>query len=97
MDPELLELARVSATALHLQAVAATQTNWAEVVSAGVGIGQLVLIAWGLRQMKVSSEERSNQMKTSSIVCLSPWVEAFTLPGPIRGARAAAGRQSAAR
>ena len=33
--------------------------TWAQV---GIGIGQLVLISWGLWQMKMASEERNRQL-----------------------------------
>ena len=34
-------------------------TAWAGV---GIGVGQLLLIAWGLWQMRVSSQERNRQL-----------------------------------
>ncbi len=34
-------------------------TTWAGV---GIGVGQLLLIAWGLRQMGKASEERTRKM-----------------------------------
>ena len=62
MDAEFLQLAR--------EAVAALQTgpppNWTEIaglaVSAAVGFGQISLIAWGLRQMRLSGERRDRQL-----------------------------------
>lgn len=37
--------------------------TWAQVyVSGAVGFGQLLLIAWGLWQMRVSSKERNRQL-----------------------------------
>ena len=33
--------------------------TWAQV---GIGIGQLILISWGLWQMKMASEERNRQL-----------------------------------
>lgn len=62
MDAEFLQLAR--------EAVAALQTgpppNWTEIagpaVSAAVGFGQIGLIAWGLRQMRLSDERWDRQL-----------------------------------
>ena len=62
MEAEALELARQAVAALQ----AANSPNWAEVVgvivSGVVGLGQIGLIAWGLRRMGIASEERSRQL-----------------------------------
>ena len=62
MEAEALELARQAVVALH----AANSPNWAEVggviVSGVVGLGQIGLIAWGLRRMGIASEERNRQL-----------------------------------
>ena len=62
MEAEALELARQAVAALQ----AANSPNWAEVagviVSGVVGLGQIGLIAWGLRRMGIASEERNRQL-----------------------------------
>ena len=62
MDAEFFQLAQAAVAALQ----AANQPNWAEVaalfVSAVVGVGQIGLIAWGLRRMGIASEERNRQL-----------------------------------
>ena len=62
MEAELLQLAREATAALQ----AANQPNWTEVVgvvvSGTVGLGQIGLIAWGLRQMGKASEDRNRQL-----------------------------------
>ena len=62
MEAEALELARRAVAALQ----AANSPNWAEVVgvivSGVVGLGQIGLIAWGLRRMGIASEERNRQL-----------------------------------
>ena len=62
MEAEALELARQAVAALQ----AANTPNWAEVVgvivSGVVGLGQIGLIAWGLRRMGIASEERNRQL-----------------------------------
>ena len=55
MESEFLQLAR--------EAVAAMQgPTWTDVAGAGIGVGQLLLIGWGLRQMGKSSKERNRQL-----------------------------------
>ena len=62
MEAEALELTRQAVAALQ----AANSPNWAEVVgvivSGVVGLGQIGLIAWGLRRMGIASEERNRQL-----------------------------------
>ena len=59
MEAEALELARQAVAALQ----AANSPNWAEVVGVIVsGLGQIGLIAWGLRRMGIASEERNRQL-----------------------------------
>ena len=62
MEAEALELARQAVATLQ----AANSPNWAEVVgvivSGVVGLGQIGLIAWGLRRMGIASEERNRQL-----------------------------------
>ena len=62
MEAEALELARQAVAALQ----AANSPNWAEAVgvtvSGVVGLGQIGLIAWGLRRMGIASEERNRQL-----------------------------------
>ena len=62
MDAEFFQLAQEAVAALQ----AANQPNWAEVagliLSGIVGVGQIGLIAWGLRRMGVASEERNRQL-----------------------------------
>ena len=62
MEAEALELARRAVAALQ----AANTPNWAEgvgvIVSGVVGLGQIGLIAWGLRRMGIASEERNRQL-----------------------------------
>ena len=62
MEAELVQLARAAVAGVQ----AANQPNWAAVagvvVSATVGLGQIALIAWGLRQMSQASKERNRQL-----------------------------------
>ena len=62
MEAELLRLAQEATAALQ----AANQPNWTEVVgvvvSGTVGLGQIGLIAWGLRQMGKASDARNRQL-----------------------------------
>ena len=62
MDTELLPLARAAVVALQNP----PQPHWVEIagviVSAVIGIGQILLIAWGLRRMGVASDERNRQL-----------------------------------
>ena len=62
MEAELLQLAREATAALQ----AANQPTWADVagvvVSGTVGLGQIGLIAWGLRQMGKASDTRNRQL-----------------------------------
>ena len=65
MEQEFLQLAREAVVALK-DAPAAPPVDiaaWAQVgVTATVGVGQLILIAWGLRRMGKASEERNRQL-----------------------------------
>jgi hypothetical protein len=62
MDTELLPLARAAVVALQNP----PQPHWVEIagviVSAVIGIGQILLIAWGLRRIGVASDERNRQL-----------------------------------
>ena len=65
MEQEFLQLARESAGALQAAPPAPPVdiAAWAQVwVTAVLGVGQLLLIAWGLRQMGKASEERNRKM-----------------------------------
>ena len=65
MEQEFLQLAQEAVVALKA-APAAPPVDiaaWAQVgVTATVGVGQLILIAWGLRRMGKASEERNRQL-----------------------------------
>ena len=50
-------------------------TAWAGV---GIGVGQLILIAWGLRQMGKSSEERNRKMDQQEVEAGQRHEEAMT-------------------
>ena len=59
MEQQILQLAGEAVTALQVQAAAAGRTDW---VGAGIGGGQLLLIAYGLWMMKRSGDRRDRAL-----------------------------------
>ena len=74
MESEFLQLAR--------EAVAAMQgpppPTWTDVAGVTVGFLQVGLIAWGLRQMGKSSEERNRKMDQQEVEARQRHEEAMT-------------------
>ena len=63
MESEFLQLAREAVAAMQ----GPTQPTWTDVAAATVGFLQVGLIAWGLRQMGKSSEERTRKMDQQEV------------------------------
>ena len=89
MEQEFLQLAQEAVGALKATPPAPPVdiAAWAQVwVTAGVGLGQLLLIAWGLRQMGKASQDRNRQldmMEAAQRKQTDAMTQAFTQQGEV--------------